>query len=380
MEARIDNDVGEHFDPEIASADLARLYGLKLFQRVDFALERTTEGHAELVVGAEPTATAPLHWRMGLSGEVTAGDDVNFVVGGSVRYAPADAWGSEWRAKVELGNRILTGLEYRQALDPKGLWYLAPSASWSKRPVPVVATNGNDSQYSVEELDLGADFIREIGDIWEARAGVVWRSGVSSLDIGDPVPGIGGDFEGGGALFGVTCDSLDDLAFPRSGWLVRANWFVPAHSFNDGEDETIGLHFDHALPVGRGAITFGGELNTVAGNDGNVESFFPLGGFLRLSGHHTAEISGPTAVLARAVYTQPLSATGLERKIFTWYGGASVELGNVFSDFDAIEWAELKPSGSIFLGVDTLFGPLYLGYGATEGGNQNVFLVLGRLF
>ncbi len=380
MEARVENQVGKRFDPDLAGTDLARLYGLKLFGRVDFDLEKTTEDHADLVVGAEPTPAAPLHWRTGLAGELTAGNDVNFVVGASVRYAPTDDWGSEWRARTELGNRILTSVELRQALDPKGLWYLVPSASWKKRPVRIDAGGNTVAQYSVEEVDLGADLVRELGDTWEARAGIVYRSGESRLEIGSPVAGVGGSFEAGGAAFGLTCDSLDDLAFPRSGWVVRTDWFLPVDSFKSGQDETARVRLDHAMGVGRGALTVGGELSTVVGKQGSVESFFPLGGFLRLSGLHPDEISAPTAILGRAVYTHPFSRSGLERKLFTWYGGISAELGNVFPEFSQITWGDLKPSGSLFLGVDTLLGPFYLGYGMTEGGNQNVFLVLGRQF
>jgi NTE family protein len=246
--------------------------------------------------------------------------------------------------------------------------------------VRVDTGNNTVSQYSVEELDLGVDIIREIGDTWEARAGIVYRSGESRLDLGDPVSGVGGSYEGAGAVFGLTCDSLDDLAFPRSGWLVRGNWFLPAESYQAGQDETVSVRIDHAMEVGRGGFVVGGELDTVTGNQSNVQSYFPLGGFMRLSGLHADEISGPTAVLGRAVYMHPLSPRALERKIFTWYGGVSAEVGNVFSNIDQVDWSALKPSGSLFLGVDTLFGPLYLGYGMTEGGNQNVFLVFGRQF
>jgi NTE family protein len=237
------------------------------------------------------------------------------------------------------------------------------------------------SQFSVQELDLGLDLVREIGDVWEARAGIVYRGGESELDIGDPVPGTGGSFEAGGANFGLTCDSLDDLAFPSSGWLVRTDWFLPIEGFKQDQDEIVRARIDHAMQLGDGALTLGGEFGDVIdGEDASVESFQPLGGFLRLSGLQSEEISGPTAVLARAVYTHPLSAISLERKVFTWYGGASVELGNVFTDIDQITLNKMMPSGSLFVGVDTLFGPLYLGYGLTEGGHQNLFLVLGRQF
>jgi NTE family protein len=380
IEARLGNRTGERFDPDAASDDLARFYGLKLFGRVDFDLQHTSDDHADLVVGAEPTPTAPLHWRMGLAGEVNAGEGVNFVVGGSVRYAPTDDWGSEWRAKVELGTRLLTSLEYRYALDPAGLWYLAPSASWSKHPVRVDAGGGHLSQYSVSEVDLGLDLVREIGDVWEARAGIEYRGGDSTLDVGEPVPGNGGSFEAGGAQFALTCDSLDDLAFPSSGWLVRTNWFVPIEDFKSDQDEIVRARVDHPLPLWGGSLTLGGEFGDVVSGDGNVESFQPLGGFLRLSGLQSEAISGPTSALGRAVYTHALAPSGLERKVFTWYGGASAELGNVFGDVDEITLGRMLPSGSLFVSVDTLFGPLYLGYGLTEGGHKNLFLVLGRQF
>lgn len=380
VRARIENHAGERFDPEVAGSDLARLYGLKLFRRVDFDLVPTTEGHADLVVGADPMPTAPLHWRMGLAGEVTAGDDVNFVMGASVRYAPTDDWGSEWRGQAELGNRILASLERRQALDAAGLWYLVPHASWRQYPVRIDTGGNTVAQFTVQEFDLGADVVREIGDTWEARAGVVYSAGDSRLEIGDPTASGGDSFEEGGGLFGVTCDSLDDLAFPRSGWLTRAEWFLPVDEFKAGQDETVRFSFDHAVEAGRGALALGGEFSTVVGDANNVQSFFPLGGFLRLSGLTAEEISGPTAVLGRVVYMVPLTRRGLERKVFTWYAGSSLETGNVFTQIEDVEWNALRPSGSLFLGVDTLLGPMYLGYGLTDGGDQSAFLVLGRQF
>ena len=37
-------------------------------------------------------------------------------------------------------------------------------------------------------------------------------------------------------------------------------------------------------------------------------------------------------------------------------------------------------SGSIFVGAGTLFGPVFLGAGATEPGDTAVFLVFGNLY
>jgi NTE family protein len=37
-------------------------------------------------------------------------------------------------------------------------------------------------------------------------------------------------------------------------------------------------------------------------------------------------------------------------------------------------------AGSAFIGADTPIGPVYLGYGHTEGGNGSLYLFLGPLF
>jgi len=111
-----------------------------------------------------------------------------------------------------------------------------------------------------------------------------------------------------------------------------------------------------------------------------VQNFFPLGGFLRLSGLGSDAISGPTAALARAVYFRQLGATRAQREDFTWYAGASLEAGNVFADLSDLELGELRLASSAFLGLDTLIGPLYAGVGLTEGGSTSLFVVLGRVF
>jgi hypothetical protein len=38
-----------------------------------------------------------------------------------------------------------------------------------------------------------------------------------------------------------------------------------------------------------------------------------------------------------------------------------------------------RPAGSVFLGVDTVLGPVYLAYGHAEQGNDSIYLYLGRL-
>ena len=57
-----------------------------------------------------------------------------------------------------------------------------------------------------------------------------------------------------------------------------------------------------------------------------------------------------------------------------------MEAGNVWQDKDDMEIDDVIVAGSIFLGLDTLIGPLYLTYGHAEGGNNSGYLFLGQTF
>jgi NTE family protein len=64
------------------------------------------------------------------------------------------------------------------------------------------------------------------------------------------------------------------------------------------------------------------------------------------------------------------------------YAGVSLEYGNVHEERDDISLApdEALLAGSAFRGLDMVLGPVYLGYGHAEQGNDSVYLYLGRLF
>jgi NTE family protein len=43
-------------------------------------------------------------------------------------------------------------------------------------------------------------------------------------------------------------------------------------------------------------------------------------------------------------------------------------------------WSDTTLAGSLFVGADTRFGPLYLAYGRTEHGDDAWYFYLGRRF
>jgi hypothetical protein len=60
------------------------------------------------------------------------------------------------------------------------------------------------------------------------------------------------------------------------------------------------------------------------------------------------------------------------------YLGLLGEYGNVFPSRSEVRLDDGIPSGGLFLGVDTLLGPLCIAYARAEGGRANYHLTLGQ--
>ncbi len=60
------------------------------------------------------------------------------------------------------------------------------------------------------------------------------------------------------------------------------------------------------------------------------------------------------------------------------YLGASLEAGNVWQSRSDVRLGDLKKAASVFVGLDSIIGPLYFGFGHTFGGQSAVYLFLGR--
>ncbi len=62
------------------------------------------------------------------------------------------------------------------------------------------------------------------------------------------------------------------------------------------------------------------------------------------------------------------------------YLGVSYEVGNVWQSRSDASFSGARQNGSLFLGLDTLIGPVYLGAGIGEQGDNAFYLFLGRTF
>lgn len=87
----------------------------------------------------------------------------------------------------------------------------------------------------------------------------------------------------------------------------------------------------------------------------------------------TGALVGERLVFGRAVYSYKV----LEAP-YGLYVGGSIEAGRMERPLVPGSPTGVLKSVAAFLAVDTLLGPLYLGYGWTADGNRSAYLYLGR--
>jgi NTE family protein len=244
-----------------------------------------------------------------------------------------------------------------------------------------VFTGGGDqtADYRVSRLELSLAVGRELGTWGELRGGVLRGSGDYDVLVGAPdLPE--DDFDTGGLFARFSVDTLDDVDFPHRGYSGFAEYFKSEEALGaDDNYQRLESRLFAAKTWDRHTLVGGAGLGTtLAGGELPVYDRFALGGFLNLSGYADRELSGSYSALGALVYYYRLDrSTGL-LQLPTYLGG-SLELGNVWQDRDDFG-TDLISAGSLFLGVDTFFGPLYLAYGRAEGGRDSAYLFLGTRY
>ena len=96
-----------------------------------------------------------------------------------------------------------------------------------------------------------------------------------------------------------------------------------------------------------------------------------------MSGLERGAISGPHAGLARLIYYRQFAETGGGLFNMPLYVGGSLEAGNVWPSRSEIAVDSLLINGSVFAGLDTYIGPLFLAAGFSEQGDTSFYLFLG---
>ncbi|MCP3956511.1 MAG: BamA/TamA family outer membrane protein [bacterium] len=367
-------DAGGPLDLEALSADLERVYGLGDFELIDFDLVQEDEQNV-VVIRTQEKPWGPTYLRAGLFLESDLESESSFAVLFNLTMTRLNARGAEWRNDLRIGQNRLIATELYQPLDFRGGWFVAASLEWRRRNRDFFSDGQELGEFEVRRATATLDFGHQFGRFGEVRLGL--ERGTATIDVqsGIPPPGVAielDDIDFGAVVFEGAYDRLDSSGIPRRGAFGRLRGFLATEDLGGGDDYDK-WEVQTARFFTRGRHTFVGSLEGGWSPGGELPVYdeFTLGGFLSLSGFKEEQLRGQYFGVARIGYYYRLFGK--------FYAGGWLETGNVWQSSDDLG-DDLIETSTLFLGAETLAGPLYLAYGVAEDGNDRFYLSIGKNF
>ncbi|MDE2305267.1 MAG: patatin-like phospholipase family protein [Gammaproteobacteria bacterium] len=378
--------IGKPLDAARIARGVTELDGLGLFESVDYRVvsEGQGDGRREgIEVRVRRKSWGPNYVRFGLNLQDDFQGDSQYNAAVRFLKTEVNGLGAEWLTDLQIGSNPKAYTEFYQPLSARRRWFVAPSARVEMRDLRVYARDVEIADFREREAEADFDVGRELGNWGEVRLGVHRVNGNSRARFGDPTL-VDRNFNNGELFFKFSYDRLDSVDFPRSGQTSSLQW--DAYRSDLGSDlaaDRLSANWLMARSRGRDTLMLWTSAGTTLRNTikpTSLQDFFTLGGFLNLSGLAAQSLNGPTYAIGRGVYFRQIGHGGEGLLEFPAYLGMSFEAGNVWQQRGEVGWGSARKDVSVFLGLDTFLGPLYLGGGYDTRGVSAYYLFLGRTF
>jgi len=374
-------ETGQPLDIGGIESGIAAIYGLDIFESVRYdVVTEQEQGKAQTGVVVKVTekswGTNSLQGGIELSSDLSGQSSFN--IGIAFTKMPLNKLNGEWRTAIQLGEEPGVFTEIYQPLDPAARYFSTAAVSFDDQNVRLFSGIGNraDVEYDIQRYGLRLALGRNFGKWGDLRFGLNRLFGEADVSVGPPSFN-NFDFDDGYFFVRARTDTLDSLNFPKSGYLNEFQWLTASESLGaDTDYDQIELRLSGAKSWGDDTVLAGFRFGSTVRGDAPIYNRFRLGGFMQLSGLEQNEISGQHAGMATVAYQRRIYRS----ELVPVYGGVVLQAGNTWESQSDISTGDLLGSGTLYLGTDTPLGPLYLGFGVTEGGNNAAYLFLGQPF
>ena len=372
---RIRQKTGEPLDLPRLEEDIAIIYGLDLSSSVVYSLE-TRDGVTGLIIYVRDRPWAPsyLQFRFALKSSLDVSASSNIDV---TFTSPAiDSLGGELRTSAGIGSEPRASVELYQPMDIAMNYFLSARLGFDTSLYPEVS-NGHVNnlfrfQRTIADISAGRIYFGNT----ELRLGLMRASG-NTLVMTGPASLPDPRFEEGGYYARLFHDSLDNVNWPNTGSLAELSWSASREAIGaDQNYDQLRLQLSGAGTWRRYTVYGRAILETTIDEDAPANALFRHGGFMELSGLVNRELAGQHFGLLEAAFYRRLG----DITFLPMYFGFSIEAGNTWNKHDTISTDNSIFAGSVFIGADTLIGPLYLAYGKTDTDQSAVYLYIGHRF
>ena len=380
IEARLDDQTGKPLDPDQLESNIADIYGFNTFETVSYDVANDSDSNT-LFVQATEKSWGPNYLRFGINLEDDFSGNSNYNVAARLTRTEINRLGGEFRVELQLGETPRFFVELFQPLDYKSRWFVNPQIEFVRSGAGLFDNGGLQiAQVGADNMRLALDGGRQFGNWGEFRVGVTRVHSDSELRIGSP--GFTFGKSQSTALTAVLAyDTIDRLSVPTSGAIFDLEWLGARESLgSDISGDIVSLNFLKPQTWGKNTLLHWWTLASTTKDSTSGLSPASLGGLFSLSGYAPNELNGKHGGIGRVLYYRALGDRPIPGFNTSIYLGASFEAGNVWQDTDDISFDNTLIAGSLFVVFDTVVGPIYIAYGAAEGGRRSAYLFLGQTF
>ncbi|WP_409011396.1 patatin-like phospholipase family protein [Aeromonas salmonicida] len=377
---------------ESLEAGIRRLYALESFDRITYEVEER-DGENVLVVDASEKNWGPgyLNFQFGFSDDFESSSNYN--VGMSYTLTNLNEWGAEWLTEASLGTAKHLKTDFYSPLEPSQTFYGEASLAYDKtqRRIfipedPNGASNVSyiDSEYSFTSADLAVGWNRQP---W-SRLSLGVEGKMGSIDVRN-LNGVNSDAISWGPYVRFEHDTLDSRYFPYEGvfWDIKGGYShvrLDYHSDDEENERNEGVNYH--LSMIKPWSWDRHSLNLILEGGGSTsQEEYPLfvqdlGGLFRMSGFQRYQLSGRYSLFGGLRYIYRVVDNDFGALRAPLYLGGSLEQGGVWDKGEDISIESSFTGGSVYVGIESFLGPIFLGYGIAEGGNNMFYLQLGTTF
>lgn len=379
IEDRMAGSVGKPLDLDQVESEIGVVYGDGLYQQVQWGLEKK-DGLTGLSIDPVDKDWGPDYLRFGLRLSDDFAGRNQYQLRSELSFTGLNAHGGEARIGLGLGEVTQLRADYYQPFGHRSLFSFNPYFAYLATDLPL---DGLDriqyAEFRRSQLVGGVQLAFSPDNAWQLFAGMERGEDRARLLIGDSTRLKNSRSQIGSLQAGIAYDTLDSSAFPTRGQrvVISQTEYLPSLGSEVRADVTRFL-WDGAWSAGKNHLLLGARVHASTGGQEILAAYGVLGGLANFSGYGEDEIRQPQAALARAVFYRRIGNLDSALSIPLYLGG-SLEAGGFWRERDDMRWGDLQGAGSLFFGVDSFLGPIFVGYGRAENGRDSFYLTFGSL-
>lgn len=355
-----------------------RVWATGLFEQVTYRFAPGPDGTEILVLEPIEKKQGYSSIHLGGSLETDFNRNSNFNLLFSHQWNQINAIGGTWTNEIQIGETQSFSTEFLQPFGSRDQFFVRPSISYVRTPFDVYKQGIAVSRERNSEFRTDLEIGTVIGSLGYASVSAGYLDTSTTRQIG-LASDLDNSYQTPYLGMKLLLDTLDNINFPTSGFRVSfAGNLLAKEPENTKGQETYFLDVLLPYSVGR----WSAQVNLQLGAS-SLPNYFMLGGARRMVGAPYGRWTGSRLEYGRLGLARNISdyleKTGFRAPVWL---GVNAEIGRAWNpqyisaNLDEFN-KKWNQSYSVYIGVDSLIGPLMLTVGNNSAEGTGVFFLWG---